>query len=158
MSASTVAQPTSTALEERLILASVDCYTLAFPALWVSEIVRFQQAQILDLPFYRPPLLGLMHQNGQVVTLVSAAQLLHLEQPMGREVSTVVRLGEGAGKLAQVGIVVDKVQGGTTRSEVPETVCQPMATLPQSLQPGEMVLLRQEWFSQDVWQPQQWMT
>ncbi len=154
---SAVAERASTSLEDRLVLAQVGSYKLAFPALWVAEIARFQQTQILDLPFYQPPLLGLMHQNGQVMPLISAAQLLQIQQQSGHEILTVIRLGTVAGKLSQVGIVVDKLLGSTTRSEVPEALFQSQSELPKSLQPGAMVLLRQEWFSNDIWQPQQWL-
>jgi chemotaxis signal transduction protein len=152
---STVAEHSSTALEQRLVLAQVGAYTLAIPALWVSEIARFEQAQMLELPFYQPPLMGLVHQGGQVVPLVSAAQLLQQEQQTRRDRPTVVRLGEAAGTLNQIGIVVDKILGSTTRSEVPAAVLRPMAT--PTLGTNEMVLLNQEWFSPDVWQPQQWV-
>ncbi|MGF1604675.1 MAG: chemotaxis protein CheW [Thermosynechococcaceae cyanobacterium] len=152
-----VAEQTSASLECRLVLAQVDRYTLAIPALWVAEISRFQQAQVLNLPFYQPPLMGLMHQNGQVISLVSAAQLFKVKQPVGREISTVVRLGDGAGTLSQVGVVVDKILGSTTHSEVSADLFEPIALLPKSLAPDAMVLLRQEWFPKEVWQPQQWI-
>ncbi|MGB7413509.1 MAG: chemotaxis protein CheW [Thermosynechococcaceae cyanobacterium] len=156
MTMSAVAEQTSISLERRLVLTQVARYTLAIPAVWVAEISRFQQAQILELPFYPPPLMGIMHQNGQVISLIAAAPLLKVKQPMGREISTVVRLGDAAGKLAQVGIVVDKVLGSATHSEVPAALFDPIALLPKSLAPDAMVLLRQEWFSKEVWQPQQW--
>jgi chemotaxis signal transduction protein len=152
----TVAEQSPITLESRLVLAQVHRYTLAVPALWVAEISRFRQTQVLELPFYQPPLVGLMHQNGQVISLICAAQLLKVKQSAGREISTVLRLSEAAGKLAQVGIVVDKILGSATHAEVPAALFDPIAVLPTSLAPDAMVLLRQEWFSNAVWQPQQW--
>lgn len=142
-------------LESRLVLAQVDCCTLAFPAEWVAEIARFQKSQILQLPFYQPPFMGLMHQNGQVISLVSAAQLLG-QSVSGGDMATVVRLSASVGQLDQVGVVVDKVIGGTTRAEVADSILQAESALPKSLESGATVLLRQEWFSQKIWQPQQW--
>ncbi|PZD74837.1 hypothetical protein C1752_00665 [Acaryochloris thomasi RCC1774] len=151
---SAVAERPSTALEQRLVLAQVGAFTLAIPALWVSEIARFEPSQMLELPFYPSPLMGLMHQGGQVVPLVSAAQLLQQERQMRQERPTVICLGEAAESLNQVGIVVDKILGSTTHSEVPATLFEPIDV--SALGSEQMVLLSQEWFSSDVWKPQQW--
>ncbi|MEM9136717.1 MAG: chemotaxis protein CheW [Cyanobacteria bacterium P01_F01_bin.42] len=142
-------------LQERLVLSQVDRYRLVFPAPWVAEISRFQRSHILHLPFYQPPLLGLMHQNGHVISLVSAAELLQVRAATSGESATVIRLSENAGSLAQVGIVVDKVTGSTTRAEMPESVLE-STDAPPTLGPGATVILRQEWFSEQIWQPQRW--
>ncbi|MEO0374018.1 MAG: chemotaxis protein CheW [Cyanobacteria bacterium P01_A01_bin.17] len=151
---SAVAERPSTALEQRLVLAQVGAFTLAIPALWVSEIARFELSQMLELPFYPSPLMGLMHQGGQVVPLVSAAQLLLQERQTHQERPTVICLGEAAESLNQVGIVVDKILGSTTHSDVPATLFEPIDI--SALSSDQMVLLSQEWFSADVWKPQQW--
>lgn len=151
---SAVAERPSTALGQRLVLAQVEVFTLAIPAAWVSEIARFEPSQMLELPFYRPPLMGLMHQGGKVVPLVSAAQLLQQELQLRQERPTVIRLGEAAESLNQVGIVVDKILGSTAHSEVPATLFEPVDI--SALSAEQMILLRQDWFPPEIWRPHQW--
>lgn len=153
---STVVERTSSTLEQRLVLAQVGESTLAISALWVAEITRLESAHILELPFYQAPFMGVMHHGGQVIPLVSAAQVLQQGQPNHRVKTTVIRLGEAAGALNQVGVVVDQILGSISRAEVPVDAYQLVETLESS--PDEMMLLKQVSLSSDVWKPQRWVT
>jgi hypothetical protein len=51
-------------LEQRFILTQVEQLTLVLPATWVTEIIRIDRSQILDLPFYDPLLVGIADRHG----------------------------------------------------------------------------------------------
>ncbi len=139
-----------TALADRFILTEVERLTLVFPAVWVAEILRLDRAQILDLPFYNPLLAGIVNYNGQITPLIAAARLLDLATASLRERLLVVRLNRTAGKLATVGIIVDRAIGSSTRSQLPANL---FAADPS---PAEMRLIDPELVPANLWQPQRW--
>jgi chemotaxis signal transduction protein len=138
-----------TSLADRFILTQVDRQTLVFPATWVTEILRIERSQILDLPFYDPLLVGVANYNGQMTPLIAAARLLELENFVLPERLMVVRLTEAAGQLARVGIIVDRAIGSRNRAELaPELFTDKRA--------GEMVLMKSQLVPNSLWQPQYW--
>lgn len=149
---STSASSTST-LSDRFILTQVQSITLVIPAAWVTEIFRVERSQILPLPFYSPLLLGITHQSGQVLPLLSAHSLLTAESALPKENNMVVKLGDAAGSLAQVGLIIDRTLGSQTRTELPSDL---FSESPQS-PPAAMMLLRPEMVSADLWQPICWV-
>jgi CheW-like domain len=144
--------PTS-ALSDRFILAQVQSITLVIPAIWVAEIFRVERSQILPLPFYSPLIVGITHQGGQVLPLLSAHSLLTAELVLPRENSMVVKLGDAAGSLAQVGLVIDRTLGSQSRTALPSAIFLESPQFPQT----EMMLLRPEMVSADLWQPICWV-
>jgi chemotaxis signal transduction protein len=149
--------PVSTAFSDRYILTQVGPSTLVFPAAWVFEIVRAERSQVLELPFYDPLILGIVHHNGSVVPLIASHRVLQLEPPILREMLTIVRLSEAAGSLVNLGLIVDRALGSTTRSQLPSTLFEASATSPLVNTPeAAMVLLNQAWFDPQMWQPQRW--
>lgn len=140
-------------LSDRFILTQVQSVTLIIPAVWIADIFRVERSQILSLPFYSALLIGITHQGGRVLPLVSAHSLLQTESVSLRENNMVVKLSDAAGALAQVGLVVDRTLGSQTRAELPDAV---FSKLPQS--PNEaMVLLRPEMVGPELWQPLCWV-
>jgi chemotaxis signal transduction protein len=138
-----------TSLTNRFILTQVDRQTLVFPATWVTEILRIDRSQILDLPFYDSLLVGIANYNGQMTPLIAAARLLELENFVVPERLMVVRLNEAAGQLENVGIIVDRAIGSSSRAELaPE--------LFTSNRSGEKVLMRSSLVPTSLWQPQYW--
>jgi hypothetical protein len=140
-------------LRDRFLLAQVQAFTLVIPALWVVEIFRAERSQILALPFYSPLLLGITHHGGRVLPLLSTHSLLNVPSPALRENTMVVKLGDQAGTLAQVGLVIDRPLGSQTRAELPSTVFLDTSQRPDS----SLVLLRPELVSSDLWQPVCWI-
>lgn len=138
-------------LSDRFILAQVKSSTLVIPAGWVSEIFQVQRSQILPMPFYNSSVIGLTHQGGRVLPLLSASSLLSTEVDALRETTMVIKLSDAAGALTQVGLVVDRIVGSQTRADLPSSVWTEAA---QSGQP--MVLFRPEQVDSTVWQPQSW--
>jgi hypothetical protein len=140
-------------LSDRFLLAQVQTLTLVIPALWVVEIFRVERSQILALPFYSPLLIGITHHGGRVLPLLSSSTLLNAPSTSLRENTMVVKLGDAAGSLAQVGIVIDRPLGSQTRAEIPSTVFADAAQSPND----SIVLLRPERVSADLWQPLCWI-
>jgi chemotaxis signal transduction protein len=153
MTAIVSAEIDSTPIDERFILAQVDRVTLVFPASWVVEILRLNRAHILDLPFYDPMLLGVIHHNGNVLPLVSAYRLFDLSQLALREILTVVRLDRAAGNLANVGLVVDRAIGSKNRRDLPASLFDAGATTSSASIQGKMVLCQAELFPSHLWHP-----
>jgi CheW-like domain len=139
-------------LSDRFLLAQVQTLTLVIPALWVVEIFRVERSQILALPFYSPLLIGITHHGGRVLPLLSSSTLLNAPSTSLRENTMVVKLGDAAGSLAQVGIVIDRPLGSQSRAEIPSAVFD----APQSPH-DSIVLLRPERVSADLWQPLCWI-
>jgi chemotaxis signal transduction protein len=117
--------------ENRFIIAQVLEQTMAIPANWVAEILRVDRRKILNLPFYQDLVLGIVHQNGKSIPLLSMRLLLGDRQADVRETLTVVRLGALAGDVVEVGLVVDQVVRNVLRSELP---VDSMVFTPQMMQ------------------------
>ena len=141
---------TQTVLADRFILTGVDRTTLVFPAIWVAEILRLDRSQILDLPFYSSLLVGIVNHNGLITPLVAAARLLNLENFALKERVLVVRLNQTAGRLANVGIIIDRAIGSSTRAELPPTLFDTTHTS------SEMIFIDPDSVPPDLWQPQRW--
>ena len=138
-----------TLLAERFILTQIEQQTLVFPAIWVAEILRIDRSQILDLPFYDSLLVGIANYNGQITPLIAAAKLLALAPFVVPERLMVVRLNQAAGQLENVGIIVDRAIGSSTRAELaPE-----LFTTNRS---DAMVMMSSQLVPTSLWQPQYW--
>jgi chemotaxis signal transduction protein len=138
-----------TLLADRFILTQVEDHTLVFPAAWVTEILRIDRSQILDLPFYDPLLVGIANYNGSMTPLLAAARLLELEQFTLPARLVVVRLNEAAGQLENVGIIVDRAIGSSTQAELPVDLFTKQCA-------GTMIMMRNYLIPPSLWQPQYW--
>jgi chemotaxis signal transduction protein len=135
-----------TVLADRFILTGVERFTLVFPAVWVAEILLIDRSQILDLPFYDSLLAGIVHHNGQIIPLVTAARLLKAERFALGERLVVVKLNESAGKLANIGIVVDRAIGSHTRQELPPELFVTNIA-------DRMLIMQPDLIPADLWRP-----
>jgi chemotaxis signal transduction protein len=152
------AVPAQATLSDRFISVQVQSFNLVIPAAWVAEIFRIEKSQILPLPFYNPLLVGITHHGGRVLPLLSAHHLLKAASTSLRENTMVVKLNDAAGTLAHVGLVVDRTLGSQTRTELPATLFSDSLTAESLNSASEpMLLLRSEWVSPDLWQPQHWL-
>jgi chemotaxis signal transduction protein len=151
--AQSAAAASRSTLSDRFILTQVQSVTLVIPAVWIADIFRVERSQILSLPFYSAVLVGITHQGGRVLPLLSAHSLLLTESVSLRENTMVVKLGDAAGALAQVGLVVDRTLGSQTRTELPDAI---FSKSPQSPDQA-MVLLHPEMVGPELWQPLCWM-
>jgi chemotaxis signal transduction protein len=145
----TPASTDQTSLADRFILTQVERQTLVFPATWVAEILRVDRSQILDLPFYDSLLVGIANYNGRMTPLIAAARMLEIEQFSVPERVMVVRLNEAAGKLENVGIIVDRAIGSNNREQLPSE----LFTTNRS---EAMVMMHSPLVPASLWQPQYW--
>jgi chemotaxis signal transduction protein len=144
--------PTSaeqTSLADRFILTQVEHQTLVFPATWVAEILRIERSQILDLPFYDDLLLGVANYNGQITPLIVGARLLQVEHLSLPDRLVVVRLNQNADRLGNVGIIVDRAIGSSTRDQLP-------SELFITNDADDMVMMRSLLVPIRLWQPKYW--
>jgi hypothetical protein len=129
------------------IKAGVEQYfTLVFPAVWVSEILRIDRSQILELPFYDRTLIGIIDRGGEITPLIAAAHCFEAQPSLGEKLM-VVRLNEANEQLINVGLIVDRLIGTTTRQELPPD----LFTADRS---GEMIMMRATLVAPDIWRPQ----
>ena len=144
--------PISTAseLEQRFILTQVEQIVLVLPATWVTEIIRIDRSQILDLPFYDPLLVGITNRNGRIVPLIATDRLLEVA-PRSMPERLVVVLFEDRGDLAlgNIGLIVDRAIGSSTRPELPPE----LFTANRS---GSMVAIQSDLVPPHIWQPKYW--
>jgi chemotaxis signal transduction protein len=126
----------------RYILAQVGEQKLAFLPAWVNEVMQFEQARILSLPFYSAPILGVVHHQGEVVTLISAQTVVFAGQAQYLpETLTAVRLSQAVGDLAGIALVVDRVLGSVSSEQ---------------LSASSTRLLQLQDISSQLWQPHRW--
>jgi chemotaxis signal transduction protein len=135
-------------LADRFILTQVERQTLVFPATWVAEILRIDRSQILGLPFYDDLLLGVANYNGQITPLIVGARLLQLEHSLPERL-VVVRLNDNADRLENVGIIVERAIGSSTRDELP-------SELFITNNADDMVMMRSLLVPIRLWQPKYW--
>jgi chemotaxis signal transduction protein len=134
-------------LEDRFILTQVKNLVLVFPATWVTEVLRIDRVHILNLPFYNPLLVGIVDRNGQTIPLINTAALLQESRSDIPELAIVVRLNQAAEGLKNVGLIIDRPIGNTTREQLP-------ADLFTTHRSGEMVMMQTQLVPIDLWQPQ----
>jgi chemotaxis signal transduction protein len=141
---------TTVDLEQRFILTQVEQLTLVLPATWVTEIIRIDRSQILDLPFYDPLLVGIADRNGRIVPLIATDRLLEVApRSLPERVVVVLLEDRGDRELGKVGLIVDRAIGSSTRPELPPELFTVNRT-------ESMVMIRSDLIPTNLWQPKYW--
>ena len=144
----------SPSLQDRQILTQIGDRRLAFPSSWVAEILLIERSQILNLPFYDPIILGVVHHHGQTIPLIAIQQVFEGTVKALRETISVVQLSMAAGDLAGVGIVVDRA----LESQISETSTE-SPSWAAAVQPTEsLIFFRPTILSDRLWKPQRWFS
>jgi chemotaxis signal transduction protein len=138
----------------RLLFTQVGDTTLAFPTTWVSEIFQAERKRVLPLPFYSAQILGILHQNGQVISLIAGDRLLQGTPMALKETLLVVQLSQAAGAFANVGIVVEHLLGSNHSSEMD---LKDLAQGNDNKADCKTILFNAELLPEMPWQPQRWM-
>ena len=133
----------STAQEKQYILTQVGSRRVAFAATAVAGILLSERSQVLTLPFYQEPMLGIVHHQGQLVALVMLQQLLDGKPGPLREVFNAIQLSEQT-DMPGLGLVIDQLLGNCTEEDV-ATEATIERFQPHLLQPN-------------LWQPQRWVS
>jgi chemotaxis signal transduction protein len=109
--------------EERYLVAVVGERKIAFLARWVQEILLIPRSQVLELPFYDPCLLGVVHYQGQIVPLVSGQNIfLQKIQPKSQATLSVVCLNQFGQNLTGVGVVVDRMVENLSSKDIADNI------------------------------------
>jgi len=150
---SEVAPILSPSLQDRQILTQIGDRRLAFPSSWVAEILLIERSQILNLPFYDPVILGIVHHHGQIIPLIAIQRVFEGTVKALRETVSVVQLSLATGDLAGVGIVVDRA----LESQISKTASTETPSWADAVQPAEsLIFFRPDILSDRLWQPQRW--
>ncbi|MEM6434397.1 MAG: chemotaxis protein CheW [Cyanobacteria bacterium P01_D01_bin.115] len=132
----------SLAQENQYILAQVGSRQVAFPTDMVTGIVLSERSQVLALPFYQDTILGIVHYQGQFVTLVMFQQLLEGQPGPLREVFNAIQLSERTG-VPGVGLVIDRLLGNCTETDVSTN--------------DAIERFQPQMLNSKLWQPQRWV-
>lgn len=137
----------------RYILARLEDVTFVFPSTLVAEILILERAQILALPFYNLAMLGIIHHRGQIIPLISLRQVMGFPPGLSLETLTAVRLGDAAGDLADVGLVVDMTLGMRTSDQLPPDLLSANQLPNLTNSEPKMRLFQPEILASHLWQP-----
>lgn len=144
--------------QQRFILARLDQFTFVFPSTVVAEILIVERSQILALPFYDPAVLGVIHNGGQIVPLISMRQIVGIPTGLTRESLTVVRLSDAAGDLVGLGLIVDMTLGIRSPEQLPPDLFSADQLLGSTNSDPKMRLFQPEILGGHLWQPQRWQS
>lgn len=142
--------------QHRYLMTQIGQQQLAFPLQWVSELILVEQSHILPLPFYDPTLIGVLHYRGDIVPLImvplaskteTTAAIQHLRI---KRTLTAVRLNQAVGKLAGVGLIVDRVIERIASRSVLE---QSLETAETAVEISQVRIFRLEDIPPMIWQP-----
>lgn len=117
-----------------------------------------ERAQILALPFYNPAILGVIHQQGQIMPLISLRQIVGVTAMLSTESLTVIHLGDAAGDLAGIGLVVDRTLGMRSLDQLPPDLFSTGRLADTTNSEQKMRLFRPEIFESRLWQPHRWQS
>ncbi len=104
----------------RYVLAGVGDICLACPDVFVVEILIVDRAELLPVPFFDSALLGLVHQQSEIIPLISLQRVLFgnkSDKILVPEKIIVVRLSEELEEIAGTGLVIDRVIGSVSAEE-----------------------------------------
>ena len=141
---------------QRFILAGLERLTFVFPSTTVAGISMIERSQILALPFYNPAILGAIHQQGQIMPLISLRQIVGVTAMLSTESLTVIHLGDAAGDLAGIGLVVDRTLGMRSLDQLPPDLFSTERLADTTNSEQKMRLFRPEIFDSRFWQPHRW--
>lgn len=120
--------------ENRCLIALVKDRKIAFFASLVREILVIQRSQILNLPFYDRSLLGVVHQQNQIIPLVSGRSIfLEATTKFSQTTLTVIRLERLGHQLTGVGVVVDRMIESIPQAELTQEHLFQLTDIPQHI-------------------------
>lgn len=107
---------TSTLKEKLYILSQVGNRRVAFADHLISGILLIERSQILPLPFYDEMISGIVHHQGQLLTLVALRHLVQEPLSPMREVFNAVQLSDAAGP--GLALIVDHLLGQCDKTQL----------------------------------------
>jgi len=140
----------------RYVLAYLGTMSLVFPDVFVSEIMIVERSELMTIPFFNSSILGLVHQQGVIVTLVSLRQafLGAANRALIPEKMTVVRLSDELEAFAGAGLVVDRVTGSIS-SEQFQNLQLDESNQTEYTRLESLITLLPD-LGQELWEPYRW--
>jgi chemotaxis signal transduction protein len=134
-------------IRSQYLLTQVEHQKIAIASLWIEDVFILDRDQILPIPFYGTPLLGLTHHQGQVVPLLATQFLLadSSQKALMRDQMRVIRLNATTGSLMGIGLVVEQILGYVS----PEQLQEFRSTI---------LTLQLEAIPPQIWHPDRWRT
>lgn len=134
----------------RYVLAGLGNLNLIFPDVFVAEVMIVDRAELLSTPFFDPSVLGLVHQQGLIVPLISLKQILFGIKVLVPEKITVVRLSQELEAIAGSGLVVDRVISSISSDQYLQ--------MSEKSDQSEYMRLEGLWsyLGNNIWEPQRW--
>ncbi len=134
----------------RYVLAGLGSINLVCPDAFVAEVMIVDRSELLPAPFFDPSVLGLVHQQGVIVPLISLKQILLGIKVLIPEKITVVRLSDEVEAIAGAGLVVDRVISSISSDQYLQ--------MGDKLNPTEYLRLEGLWsyLGNTIWEPQRW--
>lgn len=142
----------------RFILARLEDITFVFPSTLVAQILILERSQILALPFYNPAMLGIIHHSSQIIPLISLRQIMGFPPGHSVETLTAICLGDAAGNLADVGLVVDMTLGMRSSDQLPPNLLSTERLPDLTNYEPKMRLFQPEILADHLWQPRRWQS
>jgi hypothetical protein len=112
----------------------------------VLEVVIVERDKLLKLPFYNDAILGCIHHEGEIITLISLKEIFGTKGEQFRTKITLIKLSKFVEGLGEVGIVVDRILARKNRNELPEALFL-------SSENGDLRLFSPEILKSEIWQP-----
>ena len=127
----------SLTLQNRYFIALVKAKRIAFAANLIRDILTFEREQILAFPIYNQSLLGVFYYQDEIVPVVCTKKVLNIT---GNDLMSsnliAIRLNKIAGRLANIALVVDRMEKSLKFEElsseyqfkledIPEKIWQP---------------------------------
>lgn len=134
---------------DRYVLVGLGNLSLVCPDVFVAEIMIVDRSELLPMPFFDLSILGLVHQQGAIVPLISLKRALLGSKVLIPEKITVVKLSEEIESIAGAGLVVDRVIS-TISDQQYETLIGD--TESESMRLESLLPL----LGEKVWNPQRW--
>ena len=109
----------SLSLQNRYFIALVNSTKIAFSADLIRDISDLEREQILAFPAYDSSLLGVFYYQNEIVPVVSIKKILKIPgTDLLRSSLIAVRLNAIAGKLANVALVVERMEKSLSFDEL----------------------------------------
>lgn len=127
--------------DNQYILTQVGMRRIAFSAESVAGILLVERSQILALPFYQEMVVGIVHHQGELVTLMLLQQFLEDTPGQSREVFNAVQLSESTGTPG-LGLIIDQLLGNCSEEQLTND--------------ASISLFQPHLLNPELWQPKRW--
>ena len=131
----------ASSIRSQVIITEVKGAQIAFPSLWVDEVLFLPRQHILKLPFYKSPVVGLIPHQGELILLMECPNVTSTNESQKGQQENIraVVLSSQVGPLGGSAVLIDKIIGTISQADLDtQTTLQlfePEKTSLESFQP-----------------------